>query len=156
MRTRTPSETFKSTVLPYQPNSCQNCWNRPKTQADDELAPRYHGIYTSIPVHLVEIDGTITLIGYRAQCLTCGAVRWYEGLGCVYKLGERVDFKAECWPEVRRNGLDAEGFHRAVFENPQERYFEASKLPKYESVRHRAEFYEPKSERCDFYEQEGF
>lgn len=151
MRNKNAGNDYKSTVLPYQPNSCRNCWNRPKTQADDELAPRYHGICTSIPVHLVEPNGNIVLIGYRAQCLTCGFVRWYEGLGCVYKLGERVDFKSEYWPEIRRNGLDAEAFHRAAFENPQERYFEAAKLPKYESGRHREEFYEPKSERCDLY-----
>lgn len=150
MRTKSVESAFKSTVLPYQPNSCKACWNLPTGSADDELAPRFHGIYVSVPIYLVEPNGNIVLIGYKAQCLTCGNVRWYDGRGCVYRLGEKVDFKPQFWPEITRNGLDADGFHRYVFEHPKERYFEASKLPKYES-RHRAEFYEPKGERCELY-----
>lgn len=150
MRTKSVESAFKSTVLPYQPNSCKACWNLPTGSADDELAPRSHGIYVSVPIYLVEPNGNIVLIGYKAQCLTCGDVRWYDGRGCVYRFGEKVDFKPQFWPEITRNGLDADGFHRYVFEHPKERYFEVSKLPKYES-RHRAEFYEPKGERCDLY-----
>lgn len=133
MRNKSSSETFKSTVLPYQPNSCQNCWNRPKTQTDDEFAPRSHGIYTSVPVYLVELDGAVTLIGYRAQCLECNDVKWYNGFGCLYRpMGKGGNFKIERWLGIRRNGLDAEAFQRAVFEKHLQRYFYAEKLPKFD------------------------
>lgn len=141
----------KTTVLPYLPESCQGCWNKPKGSADDELAPRWHGVYGCLPVHLIELDGRITLIGYRAQCPYCRHIRWYEGRGCVFKLGSRLDFDGAKWPEIRRNGLDAQAFQRIAFENPLQRYFEASKLPKYESPNHRTDFYEPKNERCELY-----
>lgn len=152
MRSKNASDAYKSTVLPYRPDSCRNCWNKPKGSADDELAPRYHGIYVSLPVFLVESGGKTTLVCYRAECPFCGDVKYYDGLGCPYKLnGGRADFGVAYWPEIRRNGLDPDGFIRAVH-TQKCRYFEAAKLPKYESGNHRAEFYEPKSERCDLYE----
>lgn len=143
---------YQTTVLPFQPNSCPNCWNRPTTQADDELAPRSHGIYVSIPVYLVEQDGKITRLGYRAQCTTCGNVRCYPGKGCLYRLDKEFpDFGVAYWAVVRRNGLDPEGLQDAVVTQTHTRYFEAANLPKYAS-RHRAEFYEPKNERCELYD----
>lgn len=149
MRNKSVASAFKSTVLPYRPDSCQNCWNKPKGNADDELAPRWHGIYVSLPVMLVELDGKITQVGYRAECIACGDVKYYEGKGCVYKLiSGKADFGVAFWPEIRRNGLDPDGFVNAVY-TQRGRYIEAAKLPKYQSDRHRAEFYEPKSERCE-------
>lgn len=69
----------------------------------------------------------------------------------MFKLGSRLDFDGAKWPEIRRNGLDAEAFQRIAFENPLQRYFEAARLPKYESPNHRGDFYEPKNERCELY-----
>lgn len=151
MRSKFAASAFKSTVLPYRPDSCQNCWNKPKGKADDELAARYHGIYVSLPVMLVELDGKTTLVCYRAECPDCGDVKYYAGKGCPYKLiGGKADFGVAFWPEIRRNGLDPDGFVNAVY-TQHSRYLVADKLPKYQSDRHRAEFYEPKSERCELF-----
>ena len=151
MPSKSGTNSFKSTVLPYLPNSCQNCWNKPKGRADDELAPRSHGIYVSLPVYLVELDGKITLVCYRAECPLCGDVKYYDGKGCPYKFnGVKADFGVAYWPEIRRNGLDPDGFVSAVY-TQKNRYFEAAKLPKYESQNHRTDFYEPKNKRCELY-----
>lgn len=150
MRNKSAISTPQSTALAYQPNSCRNCWNLPKGAADDELAPRYHGIYVSVPVYLVELNGKTTQICYRAQCVECGDVNIYNGCS-AYKLKDgRVDFAVEYWPEIRRNGLDPEAFKEAVLTS-KSRYLVAADLPKYESKNHRAEFYEPKNERCELY-----
>lgn len=152
MRSKSGTNSFKSTVLPYQPNSCQNCWNKPKGRADDELAPRSHGIYVSLPVFLVEPDGKITQLGYRAQCIACRNVRNYDGKGCLYRLdGRTPDFGVEYWDIVRRYGLDPKALNDLAFSQCETRYFEVAKLSRQESSLHRAEFYEPKYERCELY-----
>lgn len=138
MRSKTVNQDFKSTVLPYQNNSCRNCWNRPTTHADDELAPRRHGIYVSLPVYL-GWGGKYALICHRAECPTCGDIRQD---GPFRLTGGGVDYACEYWQELRQYGIDPRGFIMAV-RTQKSRYFEVSKLPKYQSERHRAEFYEP-------------
>ena len=147
MRSKTVNQEFKSTVWPYQNNSCRNCWNRPTTHADDELAPRTHGIYVSRPVYLVVGGKKYILVCYRAECLTCGDIR-QDGPYRLTSVG--VDYACEYWQELRQYGIDPQGFIVAV-RTQKNRYFEVSKLPKYQSERHRAEFYEPKGESCELY-----
>ena len=125
-------------MLPPPPCACQFCWNDKQ------------GIYTSIPVYLVTPDGKYVELGFRAQCPCCGHVKRYDS-GVLYRLNGKVaDFKAQNWPEVRQWNLDATALNNLV-STAKTRYFEVNNLPKYQSPRHRADFYEPKGERCELY-----
>ena len=122
----------QTTVLPPQPNSCIRCWNRPTTAAEDELAPRSHGIYVSLPVFLVEPNGQIAQLGYRAQCIACRSVRNYDGKGCLYRFdGRTPDFGVEYWEIVRRYGLDPKALNDLAFSQCETRYFEVAKLSRW-------------------------
>lgn len=128
-----------TTWLPPLPNSCKNCWNKVKGAKEEEpeteetkTAPRYRGIYVSIPVKLIELNGKISFLGYRAQCPVCKNIHWYPGAGSLYRLDkDKPDCEVSKWDIVRRNGLDANALREAVYYNPHTQYFEAAKLPKF-------------------------
>ena len=129
----------KTTWLQPLPNSCKKCWNKVKGSKEEEpetekteTAPRYRGIYVSIPVKLIELNGKISFLGYRAQCPICKDIYWYPNAGCLYRLDkEKPDCDVFKWDIVRRNGLDVSALQDAVYYNPNTRYFEAAKLPKF-------------------------
>lgn len=164
MRSKTTENEYKSTLSPVQQDSCVNCWNQKMDPEDDSDNPkRHHGIYVSLQVFLVTPEGEYLDVCYKAQCPVCGDIRQYpcKGGGLVpgvYKLAcdkygrMFADAKAEFWPELRRYNLDPRGFMHAVFTHPKEQYFDVANLSKRQSVRHREEFYEPKSERCELYD----
>lgn len=150
----------RSTLRPVQQDSCTNCWNQKMDPNDKSDNPkRHHGVYVSLQVFLVTPEGEYLDVCYKAQCPVCGDIRQYPGKGGgvpgVYKLAFDkhgrmfADAKAAFWPELRRYNLDPRGFVEAVFTRPKERYFNVTDLPKRQSERHREEFYEPKSERCE-------
>lgn len=138
----TPTQEVVSTVVPPHSNSCTNCWNEPKTADTSITAPRHHGIYCSVNIYLVDKGNKTIWVGYRAQCPECGDVKIFKNGKVAYRLvGNKPDFAAEYWPELRKHNIDPFLFQNVVMRS-QERYFEIEKLPKYRS-NHRAEFYEP-------------
>lgn len=130
--------TMLAALLPPPQDACQFCWNDKQ------------GVYSSIPVYLVEPSGNWVELGFRSQCPCCGHVKRYDN-GVLYRLNGKVaDFKAQHWPEVRQWNLDANALNNLV-STAKTRYFEVNNLPKYQSPRHRADFFEPKAERCEMY-----
>ena len=135
---RKKQDTMLAALISTPQDACQFCWNDKQ------------GVYTSIPVYLVTPDGKYVELGFRAQCPCCGHVKRYDS-GVLYRLnGKLADFKAHNWPEVRQWNLDANALNNLV-STAKTRYFEVNNLPKYQSPRHRADFYEPKGERCELY-----
>lgn len=71
----------------------------------------------SFPVHLTELDGSVTLVCYVARCLNCGYIKNYGMYKGIFKLnGVKPDFKMQYWPELKRNGITPDMFLDAVLE----------------------------------------
>lgn len=106
------------------------------------MAPRHHGIYCSFEIYLVAPGEKYIFVGYRAQCPECGDVKIFKNGKAAYRLlGNKVDFGAEYWQELREYNIDPYLFQNVVMRS-KKRYFAVDKLPKYQS-NHRPEFYEP-------------
>lgn len=140
MRSKEIKNEVKTTFRDRHFNSCNKCWNMPKTEDNSDTAPRFHGEYVPSEIFLVDGEKYI-FVGYRSECPYCGHVRAYKK-GVAYRLeGNSVDFRVEYWQQLRRYRIDPAGFNKAVL-TQKSRYFAVEKLPKYPS-NHRAEFYEP-------------
>ena len=84
-----------------------------------ETAPRYRGIYVSIPVKLIELNGKISFLGYRAQCPICGAEVDRLQIG-VYLKSKTCNKKA-CRTEWR-NKKSLENYYKIRNSDKYEKY----------------------------------
>lgn len=107
-------ESVKSTVWPYQPDSCMACWNARLTADDGQFAPRAHGIVVSLPVHLVENNGNTTIVCYVARCMNCGHIKSYGAMNGIFKTPTGRDTNIAKWPEILRNNIDPIAFEEAI------------------------------------------
>lgn len=109
------TEETKTTVWPFQSNSCMACWNARLTADDGINAPRAHGIVVSQPVHLVEKNGKTTIVCYVARCMNCGHVASYGAVNMIFKMPlSRPDTNISRWPEILRNDIDPMDFEEAI------------------------------------------
>lgn len=137
----------KTTILPFEEGlSCRACWNKEKTADNGPLAPRAHGVVASLPIHLIELDGKVTLVCYVARCVECGFIKRYGYEPGIYKLnGMRPDFGVAYWDEIKRNRIDPDKFIQAILDAPKGHIWLKAKDLQKES-RERAPFYESRGE----------
>lgn len=138
-------EETKTTVLPFQPDSCMACWNKPLTANDGPTSPRAHGIVVSLPVHLVEKSGKTTIVCYVARCVNCGHVKNYGAIPGIFKMPLiKPDTNIAKWPEILRNDIDPMKFEEAILNAPKGKiWLNARDLQRVSETRERAPFYEP-------------
>lgn len=80
-----------------------------------------HPEVASFPVHLTEMDGTVTLVCYVARCNNCGYIKNYGMFKGIYKLNGKIpDFNMKYWPELRRNDITPGEFIDAILEAAKE------------------------------------
>jgi hypothetical protein len=109
------TEETKTTVWPFEKDSCLACWNKRLTQEDGPLAPRAHGRIVSQPVHLVENNGKTIIVCYIGRCMTCGHVASVGARHIIFKMPlHKPDYGIQYWPELKRNGIDIFDFEEAI------------------------------------------
>lgn len=98
----------------------------------------------SFPVHLVERDGNICIIGRVVRCAKCGFVKRYGSILGIYKpTSGAPDTNVARWPEILRNNIDVEKFDTAIDNAPKGMiWLDARKMQRAYSSRERAPFYE--------------
>ena len=130
--------------IPLQTNSCRECWK--EMQGQYIVRP----VWVVLPSDEKHPKERYKMLGYRAQCHKCGAVRWYDSRGALFRLnGNLPDFNAQFWPCTKLYNLDPQRLQDFIYQNRQTSYFNLADLPRAprpapaESL-HREEFYEPK------------
>lgn len=137
-------EEIKTTILPMPPEGCMACWNMPLTADDSQTAPRAHGTVASLPVHLVENSGKVTIVCYVARCMNCGHVKRYGAIPGIFKMPlHHPDTNIAKWPEILRNGIDPLKFEEAILKAPKGKiWLNARDLKRVYETREREPFYE--------------
>jgi hypothetical protein len=138
-------EEVKTTIWPFQSDSCMACWNMPLTADERQTAPRAHGIVVSLPVFLIEKSGETTIVCYVARCVNCGTVKHYGAIPGIFKMPlVKPDTNIGRWPEILRNDIDPVKFEEAILNSPKGKvWLNAKDLQKKIISRERAAFYEP-------------
>lgn len=138
-------EEVKSSIWPFQNDSCMACWNMPLTENQSQTAPRAHGIVVSLPVHLVEKNGNVTIVCYVARCVNCGHVKSYGVIPGIFKMPlVAPDTNIAKWPEILRNDIDPIKFEEAILNAPKGKiWLNSQDLQKVQVTRERPSFYEP-------------
>ena len=138
-------EEVKTTIWPFQSDSCMACWNMPLTADERQTAPRAHGIVVSLPVFLIEKSGKTTIVCYVARCVNCGTVKHYGAIPGIFKMPlVKPDTNIGRWPEILRNDIDPLKFEEAILNSPKGKvWLNAKDLQKKIISRERAAFYEP-------------
>ena len=94
------------------PEGCYVCWGKKKDHDEKGFC---YGIYTSVPVYLVDGKKYIHVC-YIARCVNCGHIRSYGIQQGIYKLnGNKADFGISYWPEIQKYRVDVDKFLNKIF-----------------------------------------